>query len=93
MRADQVAQVENVGQTHGDNRQSSFALHPLKICDCGPSEISFEAGARFGNRNEAPDGDYYNAVTSARSVSTICYLVIVVSERIHRTCIRRGRRL
>ena len=75
MRADEVAQVKNVRQTYGDDRLRPFALHPFNICDCGPSEIGFEAGARFGNSNEAPDGDYYNAVTHARSVTTICCLV------------------
>lgn len=70
MRANSVAQIEDIGQTHGDDRQRPFALHPFKICDCGPSEVGFEGGTGFGKGDEAPDGDYYNAVACKRLVTT-----------------------
>lgn len=90
MRVDQCAKVEYVGQTHGGDRQRPFALHPLKICDGGPSEVVFEGRDGFGNRDEAPNGDYYDAVVEARSVR-INHFAAKVSETVHHTYIRTGR--
>lgn len=65
MHVDHVAQGEDVRQTHRDDGQGSFALHPLDICNGGPSEVVFEGGTSFGNGDQAPNGDNYNAIACA----------------------------
>lgn len=53
-------------------------MHPLDIRDRGPGEVLFESGSGFGDGDETPDEDQYNAVPFAGIVTMPVYLLTMV---------------